>query len=61
MKPLQDRQTTAIHLVTVPGAADILGVTPDDVRSRLGGGKLRREQQGEDGVVSILGGEPRLV
>jgi len=60
MKPLQDRQTTPIHLVTVPGAAAILGVTPDAVRSRLGGGKLRREQGG-DRTVSILGGEPRLL
>jgi hypothetical protein len=52
MKPLQDRQTTAIH-VTVPGAADILGIPPDAVRTRLRRGKLRREQ-GEDGAVPVL-------
>jgi hypothetical protein len=60
MRTLQDHQTTAIHLVTVPGATTILGVTPDAVRSRLGRGKLRREQ-GEEGAVSILGGEPGLL
>jgi hypothetical protein len=52
MKPVQHRQTAAIY-VTLPGAADILSVTPDVVRSRLRRGKLRREQ-GEDGSVSIL-------
>jgi hypothetical protein len=52
MKPLQDRQTTAVHLVTGPGAADILGVTLDAMCSRLRRGKLSRER-GADGAVSI--------
>jgi hypothetical protein len=52
MKPSQDRQTTPIH-VTALRAADILSVTPDVVPSRLRRGKLRREQQDEDGAVSI--------
>jgi hypothetical protein len=51
MKPLHDRQTTAIH-VAVPGAANILSVTADAVRFRLRRGKLRRERHA-DGAVSI--------
>jgi hypothetical protein len=54
MKPLHDRQTTAIH-VTVPGAADILSVTAEAVRFRLRRGKLRRERHA-DGAVSNLWG-----
>ena len=38
--------------VTVPKAAEILGVTPDAVRSRLRRGKLQREE--EDGTVYVL-------
>jgi hypothetical protein len=55
MKPLQDRQTTAVHLVTGPGDADILVVSLDAMRSRLRRGKLRRERSA-DGALSILWG-----
>jgi hypothetical protein len=39
--------------VTVPEAADILGITTDAVRSRMRRGKLRREE-GEYGTVYVL-------
>jgi hypothetical protein len=54
MKPLHDRQTTAIHVMGT-GAAGILSVTADAVRFRLRRDKLRRERNA-DGAVSILWG-----
>src|SRR4028119_1494217 len=42
-----------VHRVTVPEAAEILGITTDAVRSRMGRGKLRREE-GEYGTVYVL-------
>jgi hypothetical protein len=56
MKPLQDHLTTAIH-VTTPRAADILGITPETMRSRLRRGKLHRDRGEDDGTVSILWGD----
>ena len=54
-----DRQTDrpepspTVHRVTVPEAAEILGITTDAVRSRMRRGKLRREE-GEYGTVYVL-------
>ena len=54
-----DRQTDrskpspTVHRVTVPEAAEILGITTDAVRSRMRRGKLRREE-GEYGNVYVL-------
>jgi hypothetical protein len=54
-----DRQTDrpeplpTVHRVTVPEAAEILGITTDAVRSRMRRGKLRREE-GEHGTVYVL-------
>ena len=42
-----------VHMVTVPEAAEILGITTDAVRSRMRRGKLRREE-GEYGTVYVL-------
>jgi hypothetical protein len=42
-----------VHRVTVPEAAEILGITTDAVRSRMRRGKLRREE-GEYGTVYVL-------
>jgi hypothetical protein len=53
-----DRQATAhnrqktVRLVAVPEATEILGVTPDAVRSRLRRGKLRKDRD-EDGTVLV--------
>ena len=54
-----DRQThrpvpsPTLHRMTVPEAAEILGITTDAVRSRMRRGKLRREE-GEYGTVYVL-------
>jgi hypothetical protein len=54
-----DRQTDrpepspTVHRMTVPEAAEILGITTDAVRSRMRRGKLRREE-GEYGTVYVL-------
>src|SRR5918998_4284479 len=45
--------SSTVHRVTVPEAADILGITTDAVRSRMRRGKLRREE-GEYGTVYVL-------
>src|SRR5919112_6520002 len=42
-----------VHRMTVPEAAEILGITTDAVRSRMRRGKLRREE-GEYGTVYVL-------
>ena len=42
-----------VQRVTVPEAAEILGITTDAVRSRMRRGKLRREE-GEYGTVYVL-------
>jgi hypothetical protein len=47
-----DRHTTVMR-VTVPQAAQILGTTPDAVRSRLRRGKLRKDTA-EDGTVLVV-------
>jgi hypothetical protein len=61
MRPSSDRQyrhstaedrPSTVRLVTVPEAAEILGVTPDAVRSRLRRGKMRKAR-GEDGTVLV--------
>lgn len=54
-----DRQTDrpepspTVRRMTVPEAAEILGITTDAVRSRMRRGKLRREE-GEYGTVYVL-------
>jgi hypothetical protein len=45
--------STTVRRVTVPEAAETLGVTTDAVRSRMRRGKLRREE-GEDGTVYVV-------
>ena len=45
--------STTVRRVTVPEAAEILGITTDAVRSRMRRGKLRREE-GEHGTVYVL-------
>ena len=45
--------STTVQRVTVPEAAEILGITTDAVRSRMRRGKLRREE-GEYGTVYVL-------
>ena len=42
-----------VRMLTVPEAAEFLGITTDAVRSRMRRGKLRREE-GEDGTVYVL-------
>jgi hypothetical protein len=45
--------SSTVHRVTVPEAAEILGITTDAVRSRTRRGKLRREE-GEHGTAYVL-------
>ena len=53
--PQTDRPepSPTVHRMTVPEAAEILGITTDAVRSRMRRGKLRREE-GEYGTVYVL-------
>jgi len=50
---VEDRQAT-VRRVTVPEAAEILGVTPDAVRSRLRRGKLRKDKDKYGTVMVVL-------
>ena len=50
---VEDGHTT-VRRVTVPEAANILGVTPDAIRSRLRRGKLRKDTATDGTVLVVL-------
>ncbi len=52
MRPSTDQ--SAMRRVTVPEAAQILGVTPDAVRSRLRRGTLQRDEAADGTVLVVL-------
>jgi hypothetical protein len=57
MRPVSDASTngSSDRLATVVEAAEILGITPDAVRSRLRRGTLKRSpERGEDGEVLVV-------
>jgi hypothetical protein len=62
MRPVSDASTNGStdRLATVVEAAEILGITPDAVRSRLRRGTLKRStERGEDGEVLVVMPGPR--
>lgn len=62
MRPVSDESTNGStdRLATVVEAAEILGITPDAVRSRLRRGTLQRSpERGEDGEVLVVMPAPR--
>lgn len=56
MRPPRDRPET-VKRVTVPEAAETLGLTTDAVRSRLRRGKLRKEKDAQGTVYVLLDGD----
>jgi hypothetical protein len=62
MRSVSDESANAStdRLATVVEAADILGITPDAVRSRLRRGTLKRSpERGEDGEVLVIMPAPK--
>jgi hypothetical protein len=62
MRPVYDASTNGSpdRLATVVEAAEILGITPDAVRSRLRRGTLKRSpERGEDGEVLVVMPAPK--
>jgi hypothetical protein len=62
MQPVSDASTNGStdRLATVVEAAEILGITPDAVRSRLRRGTLKRSaERGEDGEVLVVMPAPK--
>src|SRR5215210_8523765 len=62
MRSVSDASSNGLsdRLATVVEAAEILGITPDAVRSRLRRGTLQRSpERGEDGEVLVVMPAPR--